>query len=283
MASPLLPLFLSCRAAVRAKTSASAALVQPDEGQRRGLHAASREYVALAQDLLRPQARLPHCHRRISGSGKSTLARGLAPFVGVPPGALVVRSDVIRKTLLGVSPLTRLGPEGYTADVNGRVYETMAMRTAAALRAGHSVIADAVFARPDDRAGIASVAQEANVPFIGLWIDGPQEILAARLRERVADPSDATADVLDRQARAKSVRSIGTVWMDRATPRGYVSQPRRRCDCRACRHSAFRDDASVTTGNSCPNPAKPESPGKSARASGKFRGDFALRSRESSN
>jgi len=200
---PLLPLFLSCRAAVRAKTSASAAQVQPDEGQRRGLHAASREYVALARELLRPQVACLIAIGGLSGSGKSTLARGLAPFVGVPPGALIVRSDVIRKTLLGVSPLTRLGPEGYTADVNGRVYETIAMRTAAALRGGHSVIADAVFARPDDRSGIASVAQAANVPFIGLWIDGSQEILAARLRERVADPSDATADVLDRQARSE--------------------------------------------------------------------------------
>jgi predicted kinase len=139
----------------------------------------------------------------LSGSGKSTLARGLAPFIGAPPGALVLRSDVIRKTLLGVSPLTRLGPEGYTADMNRRVYETMAGRAAAALRAGHSAIADAVFARPDDRAALARIAQEAGVPFIGVWIDGPQEILAARLRQRAADPSDANPDVLDRQARSE--------------------------------------------------------------------------------
>jgi aminoglycoside phosphotransferase family enzyme/predicted kinase len=197
----LLPLFLSCRAAVRAKTSASAARVQPDERQRLGLQAASREYLALAQDLLRPGPPCLIAIGGLSGSGKSTLARRLAPPVGAAPGALVVRSDVIRKTLCGVSPLTRLGPEGYTADVNRRVYGAMAAQAAAALQAGHSVIADAVFARPDDREAIAAKAKAAGAPFTGLWIDGPREILAARLRERVADASDATPDVLDLQAR----------------------------------------------------------------------------------
>jgi hypothetical protein len=199
----LLPLFLSCRAAVRAKTSATAARVQPDERQQRDLQAASRKYLTLAQELLRPQAPCLISIGGLSGSGKSTLARRLAPFVGAAPGALIVRSDLIRKTLVGVSPLTRLGPEGYTADVTRRVYQTMGERAASALGVGHSVIADAVYARPPDRAAIAAVAREAGVPFIGLWIEGPREILARRLRERVNDASDATAEVLELQARAE--------------------------------------------------------------------------------
>jgi aminoglycoside phosphotransferase family enzyme/predicted kinase len=203
----LLPLFLSCRAAVRAKTSATAAKVQPDERQRSDLQAASREYLALAQELLRPQVPCLVAIGGLSGSGKSTLARRLAPRVGASPGALIVRSDLIRKALLDVSALTRLGPEGYTTDMNRRVYETMAERTKVALTAGHAVIADAVYARPGDRERIAGIAQEAGVPFIGLWIDGPQEILARRLRERVGDASDATADVLDLQVR----RGIGSL------------------------------------------------------------------------
>ena len=81
------------------------------------------------------------------------------------------------------------------------VYQTMAERAAIALTAGHSVIADAVYARALDREEIAAVARKAGVPFVGLWIDGPRAILAKRLRERIADASDATADVLDRQLR----------------------------------------------------------------------------------
>ena len=58
-----------------------------------------------------------------SGTGKSTLALGLAPSVGAVPGAVVIRSDVIRKRLFGVSPLDRLGPEGYSSNVGPRVHD----------------------------------------------------------------------------------------------------------------------------------------------------------------
>jgi hypothetical protein len=198
----LLPLFLSCRAAVRAKTSATAARVQPDAQPKTQLQTAAREYLALGQELLRSRAPCLIAIGGLSGSGKSTLARRLAPLVGAPPGALIVRSDLIRKTLLGVSPLTRLGPEGYTEDVSRHVYQTMAERAATALAAGHSVIADAVHAGVRDREEIAAVARATGVPFIGLWIDGPREILATRLSERTTDVSDATAAVLELQLRA---------------------------------------------------------------------------------
>ena len=75
----LLPLFLSCRAAVRAKTSATAAMVQTDERQRRELQTASRQYLALAQTLLCPPPACLIAVGGFSGSGKSTLARRLAP------------------------------------------------------------------------------------------------------------------------------------------------------------------------------------------------------------
>ena len=196
---PLLPLFLSCRAAVRAKTSVTAASVQPDERQRHDLHAASRQYLTLAQTFLRPPPACLIAVGGLSGSGKSTLARGLGPGIGPAPGALILRSDAIRKTLLGVAPLTRLGPEGYSPAMSRHVYQTLAGHALTALKAGHAVIADAVYARAEEREQIASVAREAGVPFVGLWIDGPPQVLARRLRERIMDASDATGDVLQRQ------------------------------------------------------------------------------------
>ena len=199
---PLLPLFLSCRAAVRAKTSVSGAKVQPDERLRRELQIASREYLALARRLLRPPRPCVIAIGGFSGSGKSTLARRLAPGVGAPPGALILRSDVIRKTLLGVSPSTRLGPEGYESDVSERVYHTIAEHARTIVTAGHAVIADAVFASQHEREQIAGVARDADIPCVGLWLDGPPALLATRLHDRVADASDATADVLERQVRA---------------------------------------------------------------------------------
>jgi predicted kinase len=62
------------------------------------------------------------------------------------------------------------------------------------------VIADAVYSAPAARQQIAATAREVGVPFIGLWIDGPIELLKRRVRERVNDASDATAAVVDSQA-----------------------------------------------------------------------------------
>jgi hypothetical protein len=195
----LLPLFLSCRAAVRAKTSATAAKAQPDARQRSELETAARQYLELSQAFLHPLPPSLVAIGGFSGSGKSTLARGLAPGIGAAPGALVVRSDALRKTLLGVAPLARLGPEGYAPSVTRRVYRLIAERALWALKAGHAVIADAVFAGPQDREEIAAVAREAGVPFSGVWIDAPPETLSRRIADRAVDASDATADVLQRQ------------------------------------------------------------------------------------
>ncbi len=199
---PLLPLFLSCRAAVRAKTSVSAAAVQADAAAVRVLEAAAREYLALAAALIDPPGPRMVAVGGFSGSGKSTLARAIAPCLGAAPGALVLRSDAIRKALFHAAPAARLPPEAYADDVNRRVYGVMLDRARTALRAGHAVVADAVHARAADRRAMAAVAREAGVPFAGLWIDAPRDWLAARLRARRRDVSDATIDVLDRQIAA---------------------------------------------------------------------------------
>ena len=195
-AVPLLPLFLACRAAVRAKTSATAARFQSDDGRRARLDTLAREYLTLADACLSPPPpRLIAVGGR-SGSGKSTLAWGLAPLVGAVPGAVVLRSDDVRKELCGASPLDRLGPEGYTPAVSEQVYRTMAARAETIVRGGHSVIADAVFLRSADRESIERVAGSA---FAGLWLEAPEDTLVARVTERRGDPSDADADVVRRQ------------------------------------------------------------------------------------
>ena len=195
----LLPLFLSCRSAVRAKTSATAASLQTDGQRRRELEDMARGYLELARKLLTPVDPCLIAIGGFSGSGKSTLARALAPSVGAAPGALILRSDEIRKMLCRVSPLTRLGPAGYTADVTRRVYQIINDRAATIVQAGHSVVTDAVFARPADRRSIERVAAAASVPFLGFWLDAPEQVLIRRSRERLADPSDADPAVVQAQ------------------------------------------------------------------------------------
>jgi aminoglycoside phosphotransferase family enzyme/predicted kinase len=196
---PLLPLFLSCRAAVRAKTSATAANLQADPRRKGELEEMSRDYLAMAQRLLRPPPACLIAIGGLSGSGKSTLARALAPLVGAVPGAAVIRSDEIRKQLCGVDPLQRLGAEGYSVDITQRVYSTIAHRAAQVVAGGHAAIVDAVHASLADRDAIERVAAAVPVPFVGVWLEAPESVLIARSEQRHLDASDADAAVIREQ------------------------------------------------------------------------------------
>lgn len=219
----LLSLFLSCRAAVRAKTSATAASFQQDVRRRGELQDLAREYLAMAHGLLHPPRPCLVAIGGLSGSGKSTLALGLAPSVGAVPGAVVFRSDEVRKRLCRVPLLERLGPEGYSSKVSEQVYATLAERARLAVVGGHSAIVDAVYARPADRQAIEQVATDASVPFVGLWLDASESILISRTTERRHDPSDADADVI-RLQRAQDTGVISWHRVDAAIPAELVLQ-----------------------------------------------------------
>ena len=194
-----LPLFLSVRAAVRAHVTVAAAHKQSSPHHRHELIDLARRYLALALDLLRPQPPKLIAIGGLSGTGKSTLAYGLAPDLGAVPGARVLRSDVIRKRLFGVGLTDRLPPTAYGEDASKLVYLTIIEEAAATLAAGHSVVADAVYGHPQERAAIAEVGRERHVPFIGVWLEAPAEVLEFRIVSRHGDPSDADVAVLGLQ------------------------------------------------------------------------------------
>lgn len=198
-ALPLVPFFLSCRAAIRAKTSATAARLQEEPGRRDDLLRLADQYLRMALRLLAPAAPMLVAVGGWSGTGKSSVAARLAPSLGVAPGAVVLRSDVLRKTLHGAGTEVRLDDEAYGAAASARVYETLRAHAATVLGHGAAVVADAVHGRPADRQAVADTAREAGVPFVGLWLEAPAATLAARIAARRGDASDATRAVLDRQ------------------------------------------------------------------------------------
>jgi hypothetical protein len=215
----LLPLFLSCRAAIRAKISVAQAAVQPHAETAARLRAEAHEYLDLALTLLQPPPPRMIAIGGFSGSGKSTLAARLAPELGAPPGAVLLRSDVIRKRLFGVDPLARLPGSSYDEEATARVYGWMLHAAESAAQAGHSVIVDAVFADPAHRAALERIAASVGVPFTGLWLDVSEPVAAQRLRARVRDASDATVPVL----LAQMARPTGAMTWRRTDGSGSIA------------------------------------------------------------
>jgi len=188
-----LPLFMSLRAAIRAKVTA-ARLKQADQDRQR-IGTSAVRYFELALTLLAPVTPQIICTGGLSGTGKSLLARALAPGLPPAPGALVLRSDVERKSLFAVREDATLPKEAYRPEVSGQIYGILNDKAARAARAGHSVIVDAVFARPDERAAIEGVAREAHAAFHGLFLTADLATRLKRIGGRRGDASDADASV----------------------------------------------------------------------------------------
>lgn len=194
-----LPLFLSVRAAVRAHVSAISAMSVKPGRARDELAAEAGTYLALAEALLSPPPPRLVAIGGLSGTGKSTLARALAPEIGPAPGAVVLRSDVVRKELMDVAPLVRLSQSAYRPDVTERVYAALRQRAQVALAAGHAVVVDAVHSTPEERDALTAIARAAGARFGGLWLDAPADAMAARIAGRKADASDSTVAVMRQQ------------------------------------------------------------------------------------
>lgn len=193
-----LPFFLMMRAAIRAKVTASRMEFAPADarehlaGEARAYFTAARAFMAGAPPRLVAVGGL-------SGTGKTTVAARLAPVLGAAPGAVVLRTDIIRKELAGVGETDRLPPEAYTPLAGRTVYRHLFETAKRILKTGHSVIADAVFAAEEERRAITEAAAGAGAAFDALWLDAPLELLTARVGSRVGDASDADEAVVRRQ------------------------------------------------------------------------------------
>jgi len=193
-----LPLFLSMRAAIRAKvTAARIKHAAPD--QTAAIARAARAYFDFARRFIEPSAPRLVAVGGLSGTGKSALAYALAPQLAPAPGAVVLRSDVERKTLFDKDEHDKLPEAAYSPAVTARVYAIIADKARRALAAGHSAVIDAVFAKPQERAVAAASAEILCVPFHGLFLVADLATRVARVSGRGRDASDADAAVARRQ------------------------------------------------------------------------------------
>jgi hypothetical protein len=180
------PIFLSQRAMIRAHVLAA---MKQD----------SAAYLAAAQTYLEPVSPMVVAIGGLQGTGKSTLARALAAGLGRAPGALIVRSDEIRKRLHGAEPEARLSPDAYTDAANAATNAAVIEQARLAATAGHAVIVDATFLDTTMRHDLAAAVE---VPFLGIWLTAPLPVLESRIASRSDDASDATVAVLHRSVQS---------------------------------------------------------------------------------
>jgi uncharacterized protein len=193
-AIPLLDFYRAYRAFVRGKVLGFQIEARPEAADK------ARERFALALGYTEPRAtaRLV-ITTGVIGTGKSTLARDVAARIG----AIVVRTDALRKHLAGRALTERasagFGEGLYSGEMARRTYAEAIGLAAMLLDAGWPVLLDGAFSSAAQRTMAREVAARARVPFVAIWCDAPDSVLAERLRRRAEHPgevSDARVDLL---------------------------------------------------------------------------------------
>ena len=189
----VLPLFISLRAAIRAEVLL--ARLNRNARDTGDTMRSARAYFDLARRTIAPKAPLLVAVGGLSGTGKSVMARALAPSLLPQPGAVVLRSDVLRKQLFKVHETDRLPESAYGAEISEQLYEILVQRAVRVLSQGHSVVVDAVFAREEERNAVRDAAHRLNVRFIGLFLVADLATRQRRVGRREQDASDATPEI----------------------------------------------------------------------------------------
>jgi uncharacterized protein len=202
---PLLDLYLSYRAWVRAKVACVVAAdpATPTEKARRKSFEAERLF-ALAESYTRPRAdsRQVIAIGGLIGTGKSTVADALTLEFRLP----AVSSDATRKSLAGLTPTAPGDDSLYTDERTRSTYQEIFRRADSVLSSGRGVVLDASFSTEQTRAAARDLARRRNCPFLLVEVTCDEATVLGRLHARqhrrsVSDAREALLPLFRRRYR----------------------------------------------------------------------------------
>jgi hypothetical protein len=201
----LLPFYQVYRAYVRGKVeSFLSADPNADPTIRAQAASRARRYFNQALSYLCPPGML-FLTCGLMGSGKTTVGKALAATLG---GELL-RSDELRKEIAGIPSDQRQEVafnEGiYNPALTRQTYDLLEERCLSLLQSGGRVVADASFARQEQRERFLASARQAGYPVWLVVVECDRDTALQRLDRRRAeeqDASDGRSALYDRQAAA---------------------------------------------------------------------------------
>ena len=160
-------------------------------------------YLHFATRLTEPRQGAVIITHGVSGSGKSSVAQTLPDFLP----AVCLRSDIERKRMLGVNPVSDVTGRGaYSSEQTEKVYARLSALARDVAEAGYIAVVDATFIRRAQRQRFRALAESLAVPFAIVDCDAPAEVLRQRIlarRNQADNVSDADLAVLEAQLIAR--------------------------------------------------------------------------------
>jgi uncharacterized protein len=219
-----LPLFMSLRSAIRAQVLL-ARIKRNSRDDKTDVMRSVSAYFELARRAIHPSPPILLAVGGLSGTGKTMAARAIAPRILPVPGAVILRTDTLRKQYFEVNETDRLPEGAYRSEVTEKIYEALAQRASLVLAQGHSVVLDAVFSSEAERAAINDLARKMNVRFSGLFLTAGLAIRQQRIGHREADASDATPEI----ARLQEDYTLGMIDWAKIDASGTPEQTLQQC------------------------------------------------------
>ena len=190
------------RALVRCKVACVRHASAVDEFARHEAGLKAERYLVLASRLAQREPPVLVLMHGPSASGKTVGSQRLLEALG----AVRLRSDVERKRLHGIDPMTHaFAPPGeglYGRAQDDATYARLIALARGVLAAGFPVVVDAAFLDRVRREPFAALAHETGAAFEILSCRAPADVLRGRIERRMMkgdDASDAGLDVLERQ------------------------------------------------------------------------------------